>query len=130
MPDNHDIMVYGTTIYIDNRVQIQHEYVEKLKDIFEIKPKRIDFSKPAQAVKVINKDAYELTDGVIEGVISIKDIQDDPIVRLVISNAVFFRGYWQIKFGDIHKENFSYSNGTKSLQIDMMSHVGKHRQEL
>ena len=120
-------MVYGTSIYIDDRVQIQPDYLSKLKDIFESKPKRVDFSKPEEAVKIINKDANEMTDGVIKCVISLKDINEDPNVRLIISNAVFFRGYWQMKFGDIRKEDFFFSKGTKSAKVDFMSHLGQHR---
>ncbi|KAJ6223340.1 hypothetical protein RDWZM_001885 [Blomia tropicalis] len=124
---NHDIMVYGSSIYFDNRVQIMPTYLDRLREIFSIKPKRVDFSKPEQVIKVINKDAHELTDGAIDGVVNIKDIIDDQNVRLVITNAVFFRGYWLLKFGDVHKDDFFYSNGTKSSKVDMMSHVGKHR---
>ncbi|KAH9498053.1 serpin B11 [Dermatophagoides farinae] len=125
---NHEIMVYGTVIYVDHRMKLRPEYLEKVKSIFEIKPKPIDFSKINEAIYMINKDAYEMTDGVIEGVISHKDLQDDDSqVKLVISNAVFFRGYWLFKFGDIHKEQFHYGSGSKTVQIDMMSHLGYHR---
>ncbi|OTF73843.1 Group 27 mite allergen-like protein (Serpin-like) [Euroglyphus maynei] len=125
---NHEIMVYGTVIYVDHRLQLEPEYLEKVKSIFEIKPKPIDFSKIDEAIYLINKDAYEMTDGVIEGVISHKDLQDENNqVKLVISNAVFFRGYWLFKFSDIHKERFYYGGGLKSAQIDMMSHLGYHR---
>lgn len=125
---NHEIMVYGTVIYVDHRMKLRPEYLEKVKSIFEIKPKPIDFSKINEAIYMINKDAYEMTDGVIEGVISHKDLQDDDSqVKLVIFNAVFFRGYWLFKFGDIHKEQFHYGSGSKTVQIDMMSHLGYHR---
>ncbi|XP_027198428.2 serpin B8-like [Dermatophagoides pteronyssinus] len=125
---NHEIMVYGTVIYLDHRLNLNPEYLEKLKSIFEIKPKRIDFSGIDNAIYMINKDAYEMTDGIIEGVINRKDLQDDSQkVNLVISNAVFFRGYWLFKFGNIHKEQFYYSEGMKSANIDMMSHIGYHR---
>lgn len=120
-------MVYGTSIYIDDRVQIVPEYLAKLKDIFEIKPKRVDFSKLEEAVKTINKDAIEITDGVIKNVICLNDLKDDPKMRLLISNAIFFRGFWHFKFGDIHQEAFHFKNGTMSKNVDMMSHVGQHR---
>ena len=124
---NHDIMVYGTFIYIDKSLEIKSEYVEKLKNMFEIKPKRINFANLDEAIQTINNDSFEITDGVVEGVIAKKDLQDDPHLRLVISNAVFFRGYWQFRFGDIHKAEFYYWAGQKSALIDMMSHVGQHR---
>lgn len=124
---NHDIMVYGTFIYIDDRVQIQPSYLAKLKDTFEIKPKRVDFSKLEEAVKIMNKDANEITDGVVRNVICLNDLKGDANVRLVISNAIFFRGYWHFKFGDVRKEDFIYSSGSKSMKVDMMSHIGYHR---
>lgn len=124
---NYEIMIYGTFIYVDTRVTIQEDYLQKLKHIFEIKPKRIDFSNLEEAIKIMNKDAHDITDGVIQNFINIKDIADTSSVNLIISNAVFFRGFWHMKFGDLKNEPFTYAKGTKSANVNMMTHVGMHR---
>ncbi|KPM08075.1 Sar s 27 allergen (serpin-like protein 7) [Sarcoptes scabiei] len=124
---NHEIMVYGTVIYVDRKLQMQPDYLEKVKNMFEIKPKPVDFTKIDECVNLINKEAKAMTDGLIEGVIHQKDLQEEKEIKLIISNAVFFRGYWLFKFGDIHKEPFHYASGKNSAPIDMMSHLGYHR---
>lgn len=124
---NHDIMVYGTIMYVDQTINILPDFQAKVKKLFDLKPKRIDFTDLANAIKEINKDAEKMTDGVIDNVININDLKDIKNVKLLISNAVFFRGYWLFKFGDIQKNVFTYDSGSKAAQIDLMSHTGYHR---
>lgn len=124
---NHDIMVYGTIMYVDQTINILPDFQAKVKKLFNLKPKRINFANLANAIKEINKDAEKMTDGIIENVININDLKEIKNVKLLISNAVFFRGYWLFKFGNIQKNSFTYDNGNNVAQIDMMSHTGYHR---
>lgn len=47
---------------------------------------------------------------------------------MVLTNAVYFKGFWKYSFKpqSTHKEEF-YTSPKKSVQVDMMSQIGKFK---
>ncbi len=73
----------------------------------------------SNAVRSINRWVEEKTNGKIKGIIKKGDL--DCLVRLVLTNAIYFRGEWLLKFNKrfTRKGDF-YTIGGKVVEVPMM----------
>lgn len=126
---NHDIILAIRYLYIDKSLHLKPEYKKLLKDYFEVKAKKVDFKNVEETVNIINNDSKESTDGVIDNIIDPKDISgDNQNAKLILTNSMFFRGFWSTSFEDVTKRKFKYGkNNERSVEIQMMRQLGYFR---
>ncbi|XP_014205168.1 uncharacterized protein LOC106637052 [Copidosoma floridanum] len=100
-------------IYIDKTLQI-NDWFKKLTSMsFKAETTAIDTSVPAQAAKKINDWVDEKTHHKITNIILEDDI--DPNTRMIIMNALYFKGKWAKKFDD-------------KFTVDLPFHVAEGKQ--
>ncbi len=94
------------------------DYLEAVKKHYLARIESLNYTpNPDAAVKKINEWAAEHTENKIKEI-----LQDlDPMTRLVLTNAIYFKGTWLIPFDEslTEKEPFHPSDGS-SVQVPMM----------
>lgn len=104
----------ANAVWTNNGFDVYPEFVSKLDKYYSSKVSSLDFSSD-DAVKTINKWCKEKTKGLIPKIIE----GIDPNSKLMLANALYFKGEWQKKFNkkDGVKETFYNSDG--SIQGDV-----------
>ena len=114
-------------IWGDQTLEISQEYAQLLQNVFHAGISQLDFEKqPDQARLTINKWAAEQTNNKIRDLLSQGQIKQDT--RMVLTNAIHFRGTWDIEFSkkETRKEDFHLDEKT-TKQVDMMHAKKKYK---
>ena len=72
------------------------EFLKRTKSTFDADLASLDFRRPSDAADTINEWVSEQTNGKIESLVSPQSF--NALTRLVLTNAVHFRGRWNLKF--------------------------------
>lgn len=102
----------GYQVKPDFRASLQQNYRAQIEDV--------DYSNKAQAAKHINTWVSEKTNGKIKDLIDKEAI--DSLVRLILTNAVYFKSRWEHQFIEdaTSTESFRIS-ATESVQVPLMN---------
>lgn len=107
-----------------NGTHINEDYREMLQTFFKTSIETADFQNNAASVTdSINNWVREKTKDKIKKLL---DKPLDPVTKLVLLNAVYFKGSWQIQFDPNNtKQELFYNNEIHAQQTDMMKSNGK-----
>jgi len=99
--------------------KIKKDFSSKLEKIFKIDVEQVDYSQPKQAADIINSWTSNQTNGKIKEIISPKIL--NPLIRLVITNAVYFYNEWEKKFDEKKThEDFFYAYKKEKQKVKFM----------
>lgn len=106
------LFCFINTVIIDFslRFELKKDYVDALNKEFKAVAKVLDFiNDKANSINTINNDANTVTKGLIPEII--QDI--DPSTRVILMNAIYFKGEWEKKFDKdrVISNDFTKSNG-------------------
>lgn len=116
----------GVTLNVANKVYIQdgpYELHPELKEdaikIFDAAMEKVDFCDSVSTIAAINEWVESKTNNKIKDLLS-KDSVDGN-TRLVLVNALYFKGTWKMKFApaNTHDRPF-YINANSTVQVPMM----------
>ncbi|CAG9785164.1 unnamed protein product [Diatraea saccharalis] len=106
-------------IYVNDEYKLSESFQNDAMTIFDAEAEAIDFENPSQAAGEINEWVSEQTKGKITNLVS--SDMFDSLTRLVLVNAVYFKGTWKTKFDPNKTESTDfYVNPSKTIQIQMM----------
>jgi serpin B len=91
------------------------------REVYDAEIQKLDF-RSQQSVNVINDWVSEKTNKKIETIVK----QLNPLDRMLLINAIYFKGTWSVEFDDkgTHDLNFTMTDGTV-LKIPMMNKLDK-----
>jgi serpin B len=118
-PDSCPGLIISNAIWLDKSLQVESEYINSLSDKYFSDLKRTDFNKRESAVSDINRWYSEKTNRRINEVVESANI--NSVTKLLISNAVYFKGEWHKEFEK--KETISapfFSGVENQYTIDFM----------
>jgi len=123
------IISTANKIYPNKNFELNESFVASIRDHFHGEIEQVDFSNAAASLKAINDWVTVKTNKKINNLIPASIIND--LTRLILVNAVYFKGNWVEKFQTVHttKEDFNCANGSK-VKVDMMKLRGKKLQLL
>lgn len=115
--DNSKVLNVANFLYAQKDYNIKEDFQKTLEKSFAATSKRLDFSAP-DSVTVVNDDIATATKGKIKNLLS----GLDPMTRLILANAVYFKGTWKTKFNadKTKKERFNMENNAGAVDVDMM----------
>lgn len=101
-------------------------YLQSTLEYFLAEPIGMNFSQAEKSRTAINQWVEGKTNKKIQDLIAPGDIDEDT--RLVLVNAIYFKGDWQFKFdkSKTRKRDFHVSP-TQTVQTDMMKSSGRYR---
>ena len=103
----------------------EEEYIKTVKDYYAGKLENLDFKTEAEeSRKIINKWIEQQTNNKITDMIPSGAI--DSLTRLVITNAIYFKGDWLIEFDkkNTRDQDFKISEGSE-IKVPMMGLRGE-----
>lgn len=104
-------------LYVMEKRTIRGDFRFILKSKFFAEAQNLNFAMTEEAAKTINDWVEEKTHNKIKGLI--KPDMLDALTRLVLVNAIYFKGKWLHKFTSVEKEPFYLLDGSSKV-IDMM----------
>ena len=110
----------ANALWAEKTYSFLDDYIKNAKDYYSADTTNLDFiNQPEESRLTINKWAEDETHEKIKDLIPQGMI--DPMTRLVITNAVYFKGDWvkQFDINNTHEADFTTASG-KSVTVDMM----------
>jgi len=110
----------SNAIWLDNSLVVEGEFSKTVSDKYYSDFEHTDFANTKSAVSDINEWVSEKTNHKIDKIVKDSDIT--PETKLLISNAVFFKGEWLIKF-NIKKTNPApfFTSADNQYKVDFMN---------
>ena len=107
-------------LFFSNNYNLLSDFLRLTKAHYNAQPQGLDYNNATQAAKTINTWVENQTANKIQDLIPASGI--NPLTRLILVNALYFKGNWQDKFDKEYtrKANFRVNNKT-TIPVQMMS---------
>uniref|UniRef100_A0A2I3LSA4 Glia-derived nexin n=2 Tax=Papio anubis TaxID=9555 RepID=A0A2I3LSA4_PAPAN len=124
---NKDIVTVANAVFVKNASEIEVPFVTRNKDVFQSEVRNVNFEDPASACDSINAWVKNETRDMIDNLLS-PDLIDGVLTRLVLVNAVYFKGLWKSRFQpeNTKKRTFMAADG-KTYQVPMLAQLSVFR---
>ncbi|XP_030072417.1 glia-derived nexin [Microcaecilia unicolor] len=124
---NKDIVTTANAVFVKSGFKMEVPFVTRNKDVFHSEVRSLDFEDKTVASSTINQWVKNKTKGMIENLVS-PDIMDGGLTRLMLVNAMYFKGQWKSRFQpeNTKKRNFNGPNG-KVYQVPMLAQLSVFR---
>ncbi|XP_071022441.1 plasminogen activator inhibitor 1-like [Oncorhynchus clarkii lewisi] len=106
-------------VMVERKMALEKGFRRGLGKAFQASPHQLDFSRPDQALDIINAWVSDHTAGTIPSFLSSGALTDET--RMVLLNALHFQGLWKVPFDPKMTEErlFHCANGS-SVPVPMM----------
>ncbi|XP_066151205.1 antitrypsin-like, partial [Euwallacea fornicatus] len=104
-------------LFVNNGFQILDSFKKRAIENYDADIENIDFAKRVEAAQKINRWVEERTNNKISNIVNPNNIDDS--IRLLLVNALHFKGTWENKFLYVNKGTF-YITKTNTKEVDMM----------
>ncbi|XP_018526623.1 plasminogen activator inhibitor 1 [Lates calcarifer] len=106
-------------VMVERKMSLEKGYRRALAKAFQTHPHQMDFTKPDQAVAIINSWVSDHTAGSIPEFLAAGSLTDET--RLVLLNALHFQGLWKVPFDPrlTQERMFHCANGS-TVPVHMM----------
>lgn len=122
--DKVSIVKIANAVWIDDEFKLSENFADSAK-IYRSNVDAIDLQNPANA-KVLNKWAADNTENLINNIVN--ERMFSPSLRMVIANALYFKGRWQTKFEEsMTKQRPFYKENGEEVQVRMMRKTAHYR---
>ena len=122
MPEGSQPLVFNVAnaLWAQKDFHFEEAFLDKLAANYNAGLKLVDFSNPEEARQVINLWVAAQTNDKIKELISQGMLNE--MTRLVITNAIYFKGAWQNRFNETNTKNapFYLLDGSQ-VEVEMMS---------
>ena len=116
------ILSTANALWVQKDFPIKETYIEVVKKYYLSEVKEVDFQKnPEGAALQINRWAEEKTRGRIKNLVS----SLDPLTRLVIANAIYFKANWSSRFSPANTRNGTFYAPNGAVVVPMMHQTGR-----
>ncbi len=114
----------SNAVWVDKKFQVAAEFENAVSSTYSSDFKQTNFENNEQAVSDINRWVSDKTNQRITNMVSPSDINSET--KLMISNAVYFKGEWLKKFEKIRtKESTFFIDNENQYKIDFMNTTEK-----
>ncbi|XP_061781414.1 glia-derived nexin [Nerophis lumbriciformis] len=109
---NQDVVLIANAMFSQEGFPLERSFVDTNKANFRAESKTMDFSDPQRAADKINAWVSNKTKGHISKLVR-ADVLDSALTRLVVANAIYFKGLWKSRFQpeDTKMRPFTGGNG-------------------
>jgi serine protease inhibitor len=120
----HVVLNIANKLYPHQNYHIKKEFLKLISANYKSEIEVVDYLNAKQASQTINKWVEEQTKNKIKDLIAEKDIDD--LTRLILVNAIYFKGNWLTKFDSqkTTKKPFKLQDGS-TKDVDMMILLNK-----
>jgi serpin B len=109
----------ASRLWVSSDFALQPDFVGTAESAFGAAPATVDYAKPDDARKTINSWVAEKTKDKIPDLLPQGSV--DPRTRLVVTNAIWFKGSWQFPFPKAATKDEAFKvDGTRTVTAPMM----------
>ncbi|RCN37090.1 hypothetical protein ANCCAN_17020, partial [Ancylostoma caninum] len=94
-PSNGTQARIANGFFMDEKFNINREYVNTASSMYSAKVEPLDFAQPEQAAKIVDNFVSQATSGKIQNIVNAETIRD---AFAILINAVYFNAEWEYKF--------------------------------
>ncbi|XP_048397902.2 neuroserpin [Stegostoma tigrinum] len=117
------VMRLVNSLFVEEGFQLSDKFLQMLKEYFSASVENVDFSQSSSVADHINEWVQNQTNNKIQNLLSPKDF--DALTRLVLVNAIYFKGNWKSEFRGENTRTFQFTKDDESeIQIPMMYQQG------
>ncbi|MEE6501215.1 hypothetical protein FKM82_004105 [Ascaphus truei] len=122
--ERHYALDIANALYLQNGFHISDKFVQLMKKYFKAEVENVDFSQGSTVANRINMWVENHTNNRIQDLFSSEDFNE--LTKLVLVNAVYFKGNWKSQFRPENTRTFSFTKDDESeVQIPMMYQKGE-----
>ncbi|XP_003218312.1 glia-derived nexin [Anolis carolinensis] len=124
---NKDLVTIANAVFAKSGLKMEVPFVSRNNDVFQCSVKSIDFEDKDSACDTVNHWVRNKTKGMIDSILSPDDI-DSALTRLILVNAIYFKGLWKSRFQpeNTKKRTFTAADG-KTYQVPMLAQLSVFR---
>lgn len=114
------------TMLVDKKINVSSTYQDKMKKYYNMAIESVEFSTEAEHIyQYVNNLVNQQTEGNIK---SILDERPDPLSKLLLMNAVYFKGKWAKSFNTRDTTTMTFKNlETAPSKVKMMKIVNEFK---
>ena len=114
----------ANALWPDIDFNLLDDYTSVIEEYYGGNAEPVDYSDPEKAAGIINSWVENKTNNLIKNLVPPTAI-DPVLTRLILTNAIYFKGTWKIQFDEENttKRDFLNSDGTQ-VSVDTMSLTG------
>ncbi|KAG8445209.1 hypothetical protein GDO86_010112 [Hymenochirus boettgeri] len=118
------VLNIANALYLQNGLHISDKFIQLMKKYFKAEVENVDFSQGSAAANHINLWVENQTNNHIRDLFLSTDFTN--LTKLVLVNAVYFKGNWKSQFRPENTRTFSFTKDDESeVQIPMMYQKGE-----
>jgi len=122
--DSSSVLNVSNAIWLEQDLQIKSGFKKRVTNRYSSDLKQTEFENTLSAISDINKWISEKTEGKITEIVDESNISPDT--KLLISNAVYFKGEWLNKFENKKtKTGRFYTSAEDQYRVDFMKKTEK-----
>ncbi len=112
----------ANALWFQKGYRVRDTYLKVVEDYYLGKAKPLDFSgDPSGSAREINDWVEEQTNGRITNLVTPDVLRD---ARLVLTNAIYFKGEWEVKFDPELTGNGTFHTPHGNVTVEMMHNAG------
>ena len=109
----------ANALWVNQGLELLEEYIKVIQDFYGGESTNVDFSNPAEAAEIINTWVEEQTNNLIKDLVPESSL--GPMTRLVLTNAIYFKGTWKVQFDEANTTSREFTLKTDDkIQAETM----------
>ena len=113
----------ANALWVKENFHLLETYLSIIRDYYGGEATEVDFSNPAEAAAIINEWVEEHTNNLIKDLITEDTI--DSYTALILTNAIYFKGVWEIQFDPVNTTNETFEvSSENSIEAPTMKIIG------
>uniref|UniRef100_A0A8C5PP14 Serpin family I member 1 n=1 Tax=Leptobrachium leishanense TaxID=445787 RepID=A0A8C5PP14_9ANUR len=122
--EKHYVLSIANALYLQDGFHISDKFIQLMKKYFNAEVENVDFKQGSTVANEINACVENHTNNRIRDLFSAEDFTD--LTRLVLVNAIYFKGNWKSQFRPENTRTFSFTKDDESeVQVPMMYQKGE-----
>ncbi|XP_078245812.1 serpin I2 [Pogona vitticeps] len=111
----------ANALYLQEGFLVKEQYLHSNKKLFQTAVKLVNFEDTKASAEAVSTWVEKKTDGKIRNLISSNDL--GPLTRLLLVNALFFKGNWKQVFQAEDTTLMTFTKGDRSIIKTPMMHL-------
>ncbi|XP_048374058.1 plasminogen activator inhibitor 1 [Sphaerodactylus townsendi] len=123
-PGNQDLVGMADALFVQRDLPLTPGFLPRFYQVFRQMVKQVDFTESERARHIINDWVQQHTEGMIQDFLQEGTL--DEMTRLVLVNAVHFKGRWRTPFPEAAtRQRLFHKLDGSSVSVPMMEQTGK-----
>jgi len=110
----------ANALWVSQNFDLLEEYINVIRTYYYGESSEVDYSYPEKAASIINQWVENKTNNLIKNLVP-SDAIDPDLTKLILTNAIYFKGTWQIQFDEENTTERDFiTNDDDIIQVETM----------